>query len=143
RPSVVVGDSKTGETQKFDGPYFIIQWVLRNPKIAVLPTPMGAKRFRFNCVPRDFIVNAIDKLSTTGRGCYHLADPSPLTVDEIVDAIGQATGKRIMRIPQPMAIAKLGAPLLRIPRAAVPYFTHPTAYDTANARRDLGFDPPR
>ena len=25
RPSIVVGDSRTGETQKFDGPYFVMQ----------------------------------------------------------------------------------------------------------------------
>jgi len=146
RPSVVVGDSRTGETQKFDGPYFVIQWILRNPRIAVLPTPMGGKRYRFNCVPRDFIIDAIDKLSggqpPAAVRCYQLADPRPLTVDEIIDVIATATGKTIVRIPQPMLLAKLGAPLLRIPRAAVPYFTHPTSYDTANAQRDLGFAPP-
>jgi thioester reductase-like protein len=27
RPSVVVGDSATGATQKFDGPYFVMQWL--------------------------------------------------------------------------------------------------------------------
>ena len=32
RPSIVVGDSHTGETQKFDGPYFVMQWLLRQPK---------------------------------------------------------------------------------------------------------------
>src|SRR5205085_3351346 len=37
RPSVVVGDSTTGATQKFDGPYYVIQWLLRQPKLAVLP----------------------------------------------------------------------------------------------------------
>ena len=37
RPAVVVGDSRSGATQKFDGPYFVIQWILRQPKIAVLP----------------------------------------------------------------------------------------------------------
>ena len=143
RPSVVVGDSRTGETQKFDGPYFVIQWVLRNPRIAVLPAPIGTKRYRFNCVPRDFIIDAIDKLSVAGHGCYQLADPHPLTNDEIIDVIGKATGKTIVRIPQPMMLAKFGAPLLRIPRAAVPYFTHPTTYDTTNSQRDLGFAPPR
>jgi nucleoside-diphosphate-sugar epimerase len=37
RPSIVVGDSCTGETQKFDGPYFIMQWLLRQPRHAILP----------------------------------------------------------------------------------------------------------
>lgn len=142
RPSVVVGDSKSGETQKFDGPYFVMQWILRQPRIAVLPTPTGAKRFRFNCVPRDFIINAIDQLSIVGGQCYQLADPSPLTVDEIINAIARATQRTIVRIPMPMALAKLGAPMLRIPRPAVDYFTHPTSYDTTNAQRDLGFAPP-
>ena len=40
RPSIVVGDSRTGETQKYDGPYFIMQWLLRQPK------PRGAARRR-------------------------------------------------------------------------------------------------
>ena len=34
RPAIVVGDSHTGETQKYDGPYFIMQWMLRQPKFA-------------------------------------------------------------------------------------------------------------
>ena len=31
RPAIVVGDSHTGDTQKFDGPYFLLQWLLRQP----------------------------------------------------------------------------------------------------------------
>ena len=145
RPSVVVGDSRTGETQKFDGPYFVIQWILRQPKIAIVPAPLGAKRFRFNTVPRDFIIDAIETLSARANPgtCYQLADPQPLLVHEIIDAIGTASGRTIVRIPLPMFIAKMGAPLLRIPSAAVPYFTHPTTYDTTNTTRDLGFAPPR
>ena len=143
RPSVVVGDSTSGETQKFDGPYFVMQWILRQPRIALLPMPAGAKRFRFNTVPRDFVIDAIARLSTKGGNCYQLADPAPLTVDEIVDVIANATQRRIVRIPMPLALARFGAPMLRIPRAAVDYFTHPTTYDTTNAQRDLGFAPPR
>ena len=31
RPSIVVGDSHTGETQKYDGPYYAMQLIARHP----------------------------------------------------------------------------------------------------------------
>jgi nucleoside-diphosphate-sugar epimerase len=96
RPSIVAGDSRTGETQKFDGPYFIMQLLLRQPRHAIMPMPGDPTMTRVNVVPRDFIVNAVEYLSgrsvSEGR-TYQLADPRPLTVDELVDAIGRATGR--------------------------------------------------
>jgi nucleoside-diphosphate-sugar epimerase len=147
RPSVVVGDSATGETQKFDGPYFVMQWILRQPRIAVLPVAGNPRRYTFNVVPRDFIIRAMEHLSALpaaiGR-TYALADPDPLTVDETIDAIAACTGRTILRIPLTKGIAK-GAlqyvpgvrRLMRIPPPAVDYFVHPTRYDTAHATRDL------
>lgn len=147
RPSVVVGDSATGATQKFDGPYFFIQWLLRQPRIALLPVVGRASRYRFNVVPRDFAVRAIEYLSALPQSLgrtYAIADPEPLTVDETIDVIAEATEQRIVRVPLPKAIAK-GAlqyvpgvrRLMRIPPPAVDYFVHPTEYDTANTTRDL------
>ncbi|HEY3052300.1 MAG TPA: SDR family oxidoreductase [Thermoanaerobaculia bacterium] len=146
RPSVVVGDSRSGATQKFDGPYFVMQWLLRQPRLAVLPVVGRPKRYRFNVVPRDFIVAAIERLGAmpASRGkVYHLADPDPMTVDETIDAIAQATGRSVIRIPITRGIAKAALDyglyrLMRIPSAAVDYFVHPTLYDTANAQTDLG-----
>jgi nucleoside-diphosphate-sugar epimerase len=147
RPSVVVGDSATGATQKFDGPYYVIQWLMRQPHIAFLPVVGRPKRHRFNVVPRDFIVAALDYLSgipgSVGK-TYHLADPEPLTVDETINAIGEAIGRTIIRIPLPAEVAKASIKyvpgvykLLRIPAPAVDYFVHPTEYDTTNTRADL------
>ena len=147
RPAVVVGDSTTGATQKFDGPYFVIQWLLRQPGLAVLPVAGDPKRYRFNVVPRNFIVDAIEALSarpeSVGR-TYHLADPEPLTVDETIDAVASATGRKVLRVPMPKSVAKFALDhvpgmyrLMRIPSAAVDYFVHPTLYDTTNTRRDL------
>ncbi|MBV9044635.1 MAG: SDR family oxidoreductase, partial [Alphaproteobacteria bacterium] len=48
RPSVVVGDSASGATQKFDGPYFVIQWLMRQPRMAVLPVAGRPSRYHFN-----------------------------------------------------------------------------------------------
>src|ERR1051325_11369226 len=148
RPSVVVGDSATGATQKFDGPYFVMQWILRQPQnFSLLPVVGRPADYRFNVVPRDFIVEAIDYLpahpASLGR-CYQLADPAPLTVDETIEAIAAATGHRVVRVPLPASAAK-GAienvpgvyRMMRIPSAAVNYFVHPTDYDTTNATRDL------
>jgi nucleoside-diphosphate-sugar epimerase len=147
RPSVVVGDSQTGATQKFDGPYVVIQWLMRQPRIAVLPVVGRPSRYRFNVVPRDFVIRAMTHLSalTTSSGkTYALADPRPLTVDETIDTIAAATRRTVVRIPLTKGIAK-GAlqhvpgmyRLMRIPPAAVDYFVHPTAYDTRNATADL------
>ncbi len=155
RPSVVVGDSTTGATQKFDGPYFVIQWLLRQPRIAVLPVVGRPSRYTFNVVPRDFVIRALEYLSglkdNAGR-TYALADPQPLTVDETIETIAEATGRRVVRIPLTKTIAK-GAlryvpgfyRLMRIPPAAVDYFVHPTIYDTSHATADLadsGLAPP-
>jgi len=152
RPSVVVGDSATGATQKFDGPYFVIQWLLRQPRIAVLPVVGRPKRYHFNVVPRDFIVDAIEQLSALPQAIgktYALADPDPLTVDDTIKAIAEATGRAIIRIPMTLGLAK-GAldyvpgmyRLMRIPSGAVNYFVHPTLYDTSNAKADLHTAPP-
>lgn len=147
RPSVVVGDSATGATQKFDGPYFVMQWLMRQPRLAVLPTVGRPSQYRFNVVPRDFVVDAIEALSALPQSLgrtYQLADPDPLTVDDTIRAVAAATGRTVLRIPLTLAIAK-GAldyvpgvyRLMRIPSAAVNYFVNPTRYDTANTRADL------
>jgi nucleoside-diphosphate-sugar epimerase len=147
RPSVVVGDSTTGATQKFDGPYFVMQWLMRQPRIAVLPVVGRPSRYRFNVVPRNFITDAIEFLgarSETRGHCYHLADPEPMTVDETINAVANAAGRTVLRIPLTKALGK-GAlqyvpglyRLMRIPPGAVDYFVHPTLYDTTNAQREL------
>jgi nucleoside-diphosphate-sugar epimerase len=147
RPSVVVGDTKTGATQKFDGPYVVIQWLMRQPKLAVLPVVGRPKRYRFNCVPSDFVINAVAYLSglpqSSGK-TYALADPNPLTVDETIDVIAEASRRKVLRVPLTKGMAK-GAlahvpgvyRLMKIQPVFVDYFVHPTQYDTTNTTTDL------
>lgn len=147
RPAVIVGDSRTGATQKFDGPYFVMQWLERQPRIAMLPVVGRPSRYTFNVVPRDFMVDAIEHVSGRDdivRQCYQLADPNPLTVDETINVIAHATGKKVLRVPLTKWMAKFSIEhipgvfqLLRIPSPAVDYFVHPTTYDTTNASAAL------
>lgn len=147
RPSIVVGDSSTGATQKFDGPYFIMQWLIRQPRLAVLPVMGRPARHHFNVVPSDFIVKAIDHLSALDASAsmvYQLADPNPLTVDEMIDEIAAVTRRTVLRIPMPASVARAAIDYLpgvyrvmRVPSAAVAYMIHPTTYDTTNANAAL------
>ena len=149
RPSIVVGDSATGETQKYDGPYFAIRYMLKQPTpVVVMPLVGKPDQNRMNVVPRDFVVQAIAHLSglvkSTGK-TYALADPNPMTIAGLIDAMEQHTGKKLIRIPLPLGVAKAAIDkvpgvksFFGFPSDAVDYFVHPTSYDTTNTTRDLG-----
>ncbi|MFN7953777.1 MAG: SDR family oxidoreductase [bacterium] len=147
RPAVVVGDSTTGATQKYDGPYFMIQWLLRQPKIALVPVVGDPKRHEFNVVPRDFVVDAIAALcarADTVGGVFNLADPAPLTVDEIIELVTRVTRRIALRVKLPLGLVKgavervpLVDRVVRVPSAAFDYFVHPTRYGTATTQAAL------
>ncbi len=147
RPSIVVGDSETGATQKYDGPYYIIRFILRQPRLALMPVVGDPKAIRVNLVPRDFILQAIAYLSglpgSKGR-VYQLADPEPASVAELLDTIAAATGRRLLKVRVPLGLAKAAIDrvpgvysVVKIPSTALDYFAHSTRYATTNAERDL------
>jgi thioester reductase-like protein len=148
RPAIVVGDSRTGDTQKFDGPYFLLQWLVRQPKgWAIVPLVGDPTMVRFNMVPSDFVVEAIDHLSgleaSAGR-TYQLADPRPLTVDGLLTEMLRAVDRRGVRVPLPRRLTTWALDhvdalerFVGIPASAVEYFVHPTHYDTAATDHDL------
>jgi thioester reductase-like protein len=147
RPSIVVGDSTTGATQKYDGPYFVIRLLLRQGRYAVMPIVGNVERTRMNVVPRDYVVNAIAHLSGLERSqgkVYQLCDPQPLTVGEMLEEIGRATGKTLIKIPLPRLIARNAIArvpgvyrLMKVPAEAVDYLTLPTFFTCENAVADL------
>lgn len=148
RPAIVVGDSSTGATQKYDGPYFAIRFLLKQKgPIAIIPVVGDPTTVRLNVVPRDFVVGAITALSgrtdNVGR-CYQLADPEPLTVAELTDAMERELGKKLVRIPLPLGLAKQAIAkvpgvqsIFEFPEHVVDYYVHPTHYDTTWSEADL------
>jgi nucleoside-diphosphate-sugar epimerase len=147
RPSIVVGDSRTGETQKFDGPYFYIRFLLRQGRRAIMPLPGDPTAIRVNVVPRDFIVSAVDYLSglekSEGR-TYQLADPHPLTVAEMAETLAHATDRKLFKVPLPRKLARGSVAhvpgaykLIQIPPESIDYMAHPTHYLTDHTREDL------
>lgn len=147
RPAIVVGDSHTGETQKYDGPYYVMRWLLRQPGLAIMPVVGDTHRTRINLVPRDYVMAAITYLSglpAAAGKVYQLADPDPLTIDEVLKAIARSTGRLVVRVPLPLGAAKFALDwvpgvqwLMQIPSTAIDYFVHPTYYATTQAQADL------
>jgi len=145
RPAIVVGDSRTGETAKFDGPYFVLSAMERMPSPGVF-LKVGSGRHTVNLVPVDFVVEALARLSTAdaapGR-CYHLTDPKPLAVIEVAELFARALGKRFIYAPVPLAAARLlfdPAAVQRffgMPKQSLDYFDHPCTYDSTQATAAL------
>ncbi|MFP8889982.1 SDR family oxidoreductase [Natrialbaceae archaeon A-CW2] len=146
RPAIVVGDSETGETGKYDGPYYLLRLLLEQPRACSLTVSLpGSDDTELNVVPRDFVIDAIAHLSareeTVGE-VYQLCDPTPLTIPRFVDALANAMDHRVYSIPTPKSVARpmLGALEgvgLPAEPATIDYFDHPTRYACPNTRRAL------
>jgi thioester reductase-like protein len=146
RPGVAVGDSETGETQKYDGMYAFVEGLVEQGDNAVIPAPKGASEGEFNVVPRDYIVDAIGYLSgieeSEGK-TYHLADPDPPTTTELVKTLGEAAGKdRTFVVPYPKGIVKGLLETFKpeselLKSGGLEYQTWPASFDCSNAVADL------
>ena len=146
RPAIVVGDSRTGETGKFDGPYFILNAMERLPSPGVFMR-MGSGRQPANLVPVDFVVEALAQLGSSERSrgrTYHLTDPDPLSVIEVGRLLAEALGKSFVFAPVPGFVARgLFAPkavqqFFGVPVEVLDYFEHDCRYETTQASADLG-----
>ena len=142
RPGIVVGDSRTGETQKYDGPYFLATFLRRQSRVALVPAVGPADRVRVCVVPRDFVVQAMDLLSvmdaSVGR-TFALTDPHPPTARQVVNTFAQHLGKTVFWVPLPLGATRRLVDtvpglerLLGLPAEGLDYFASPTTYATTN-----------
>jgi thioester reductase-like protein len=142
RPAVVCGDSRTGETAKYDGIYYLINYLRLHPRLLALAN-IGNHAVRLNIVPVDFVVAAMAALAQDERATgatVQLADPQPLTTYELFETIARTLAARgsLFQVPPPLVRASLtlpvAEPLTGMPRVAVPYFFIEQTYDTSRAR---------
>jgi thioester reductase-like protein/NADP-dependent 3-hydroxy acid dehydrogenase YdfG len=114
RPAVVVGDSRTGEMDKIDGPYYFFGVL---SKLAVLPrfTPlMLPDTGRTNIVPVDYVADALVALMHApdlDKRAFHLTAPKTIGLRGIYRGIADAAGLPPLRGSLPRSVA---APVLRV-----------------------------
>ena len=114
RPAVVVGDSRTGEMDKIDGPYYFFGVL---SKLAVLPrfTPlMLPDTGRTNIVPVDYVADALAALmhvENRDGQAFHLTAPKTVGLRGIYRGIADAAGLPPLRGSLPRSAA---APVLKV-----------------------------
>jgi len=141
RPSVVCGDSHTGETAKYDGIYYLINYLLKWPSL-LSNFNIGNDDVSLNLVPVDFVVEAMSALATDPKTIgktLQLADPNPLTTHELFNMIARNLVGREARITVPARLVEsslmlpLSPAISGLPHHGVPYFFLKQNYDTTQA----------
>lgn len=144
RPGIVVGDSRTGETEKFDGPYFVLHALQQLPQYTLM-TRIGSGTEPVNLVPVDFVISAMTHLlqrdEHTGT-VFHLTDPQPLTTQSILELFSDLLDKSVAYVPIPpgMARALMSTGIgryLGIAPEFIDYFDHPSRYDNTHTKQAL------
>ena len=143
RPAIVVGDSQTGETQKFDGPYYILRTVQRAQRMKSPIPQFGKAGAPFNVVPVDFVIDALfaGALSPGAVGeTLHLVDPDPITAAELDQMLAREyAGKDpAYKLPPKAVEMSLRSKTVRkafsgAPAESIVYLNHPVRFDTRRA----------
>lgn len=162
RPGIVVGDSRTGEIDKVDGPYYFFKLLQRARRLLPgwLPA-LGIEGGEINIVPVDFVADAIDHIAhepgLDGQA-FHLTDPAPKSAGEAIDVFARVadapravfrlesgvtepaasltrTGLRLF--PPAKRLAKAGLGEIGIPAGVLNFVSYPTHFDSSRTRAVL------
>lgn len=146
RPSILVGDSHTGEIDRFEGPYLLVMLMLNAPVDLRVPLP-GRGDVPLNLVPIDYVVDAGWAIANDRRSIgrtFHLVDPEPASVREVFERIARSAGRPSPRgsLPTNLATALLRTPGLErfahVPRAFLEQLATEVVYDDRGTREILG-----
>jgi thioester reductase-like protein len=147
RPAIVVGDSRSGETNKFDGPYYMLRVISRAIRNN-LPIPQfGRSSAPFNVVPVDFVVAALtaDPADQALAGeTVHLVDPEPVSAADVLALLSEQYAGRgpAYRLPPGLVTGMLRVKAVRrmfggAPAETIRYLNHPVRFDTRRAQQVL------
>jgi thioester reductase-like protein len=145
RPAGVVGDSRTGEIDRFDSVYHIGMLLAASPAATTIPLP-GAGNAPLNLVPVDYLIDAVHAIvsreDSVGK-TYHVVDPNPLSSRGVYERIAERAGRKLPRYHVSPNLTKA---LLRIPgferfasvsHEAVDYLNNMAFYNSRNTMAAL------
>ena len=105
RPSVVVGDTSTGEVDRFDGVYAMGILIVTSPISVPLPLP-GPGLGPLHVVPVDYLTRAVCHLAADERArgkTFHVVDPNPLSARRAYELVAARAGKKLPAPPKSLS----------------------------------------
>ena len=100
RPAFIVGDSRTGEIDRFDGPYIVAGLLLSTRLQMPLPLP-GDGVAPLNVVPIDFVAAAAAAIHHDPRAVgrtFQIVDPNPSSSRRVYERVAEREGKKLPRL---------------------------------------------
>ena len=108
RPSVVVGNSETGEMDKIDGPYYFFKAIQKARHALPEWFPLvGIEVGKTNIVPVDYVAAAMDHIAhlpDLDGQAFHLVDPKMTRAGDVINTFAQAghAPKMVIRVDKKM-----------------------------------------
>jgi len=108
RPSLVVGNSKTGEMDKVDGPYYFFKAIQKLRHALPEWFPLISLEFgRTNVVPVDYVAAVVDHIAHQDgldNQAFHVVDPKPPRSGDVLNAFANAAHAphAVMRVDKRM-----------------------------------------
>jgi thioester reductase-like protein len=100
RPAFIVGDSRTGEIDRFEGPYTVAALLLSTRVQVPLPLP-GDGVAPLNVVPIDFVAAAAAAIHRHPRAVgrtFHIVDPNPSSSRRVYERVAEREGRKLPRL---------------------------------------------
>lgn len=149
RPSIIVGNSRTGYASSFTGAYIVLK-LFSKKLLLLVPASRGAV---IDTVPVDYVADAIEALAAKPRtrgGCYHIA-AGPEANTTLGKLTEDAAGFFKVRPPifMPHQLSQVTVPIvsrmlwgtrkkaIKTVNVFTPYVNYQAEFDTTNTERDL------
>lgn len=145
RPSIIVGDSRTGEMDRSEPIYALLQLIVNSPQELRIPIP-GSGEQPCHLVPLDYVVEAglavADNPDSIGR-TFHIIDERPTSLARVFELLNETAE----RAPAPPGLARNLSALLfnapglerfgQVPRSFLELLSADVTYDARNTREIL------
>ncbi|HWV84649.1 MAG TPA: SDR family oxidoreductase [Capillimicrobium sp.] len=163
RPAIVVGNSRTGEMDKVDGPYYFFKVIQKARHYVPEWVPLAGPELGWtNLVPVDYVAEAMDHIAhqpDLDGQAFHLTDTRggmrsgdvlntfaraahapqmAVRVDKkLTDALPKGVGSMLMQLPALKGIRRSVLADLHIPEEVVEYVGLTAQFDTRDTERAL------